>query len=149
MCSKSSERLIENINENWWYLNSSVSWLVCHWSKWWDQYCLLTDSVIILTSTANFRIGRRLEHASTNSLWIMQNNKFTLYSQLLSSRYVGFLHFKKKKGFILGSEISFGLGCPTLKPTSGVHLQSKVWPTVRLALGFSIHPMLGLLHKML
>lgn len=94
ICNKSSERLIENINENWWYLNStSVSWMVCHWSKWWDQYCLLTDSVIILTSTANFRIGRRLEHASTNSLWIMQNNKFTFCTQnCFFSRYVGFLH---------------------------------------------------------
>lgn len=30
MCSKFSERLIENINENWWYLNSSVFWLVCY-----------------------------------------------------------------------------------------------------------------------
>lgn len=112
MCSKFSERLIENINENWWYLNSSVSWLVCHWSKWWDQYCLLTDSVIILTSTANFRIGRRLEHASTNSLWIMQNNKFTLYSQLLSSRYVGFLHFKKKK--VLFWDLKFHLDLAVL-----------------------------------
>ena len=107
------------------YLNSDVSCLLLHWSYGWNRYCLLTGSVITLTSTANFRIGRRLEHASTNSLWIMQNNKFTFVPRSPASQYVGLCNLLKKY-----REVYFDLlhaKSSLSEPAFSVLKESKVW----------------------